>query len=523
MEIEAKYRAVKRIKAGQVEAVDLGSYTLGPRIKHNLRDTLLDTDDLAISLQQYALRIRRDGAQSFVTLKGPALVEGGTHKREEWEVLLDDGADTDLTTWPADIQERVQKLIKQKPLQPLIEIRNRRRSWDIFREEQRVGELVLDRGTIRAGKKKEQMHEIEVELKDEGTEEDLAAIVALLSATLPLEAEPRSKSKRGLALLSGEPAARLALNKAIHDATPMQADALLAEAGRSILAEHLLHLFDHLPIAREGSDPEGVHQTRVAMRRMRSVLAVLGETVYNPEQVRKLRKGLKALAGVQGPVRDADVFLMAFDEYAADITPEEQAELKPLYEIQHQRRQAGRQAMLKMFDSKNTARFLAELTHFVTTPGEGVLLRQKHEDAVPRQLVRDFASSILWNCYEDVRAYESAMADAPATTFHRMRIDVKRLRYNFNLFRLAFGEGFKKWRKILGDVQDHLGDLNDAAVATELLDEVLEAHPNNQALQAYHDSRVAIHDELWHGAPAAIAPLLDITFRKQLASLLAEL
>ncbi len=88
MEIEAKYRAVKRIKAGQVEAVDLGPYTLGPRIKHNLRDTLLDTDDLAISLQQYALRVRRDGALSFVTLKGPAIVEGGTHKREEWEVLV---------------------------------------------------------------------------------------------------------------------------------------------------------------------------------------------------------------------------------------------------------------------------------------------------------------------------------------------------------------------------------------------------------------------------------------------------
>jgi CHAD domain-containing protein len=72
--------------------------------------------------------------------------------------------------------------------------------------------------------------------------------------------------------------------------------------GAPIAAERwLLHLERHLPIARRGSDPEGVHQMRVAIARLR-VWLVLGGWHVLDDDLRWLRDGLAA-------VRDLDVQL----------------------------------------------------------------------------------------------------------------------------------------------------------------------------------------------------------------------
>lgn len=522
MEIEAKYRPLVQVRAKQLEALDLGAYKLGKRVKHEIHDTLFDTESLAIIEQKHALRVRRDGEQFILTLKGPSKTEGATHRREEWEVALSNGNHAP-EAWPGKIRKRVHALVGEEALQEIATIDNNRRTWDIYRKKKCVAELALDRGIIQANGSQLPMHEIEVELKKKGKEQDLAAIVELLKYNLPMVPESRSKSQRGFALIRGDDVTSFPLQAAI-DATPMEAGALLAEAGRSILAKHLQSLFYYLPIAREGSDPEGVHKSRVSMRRMRSVLEVMGKTVYEPEVVRELRKGLKKLAGIMGNVRDADVFLIAFDKYAEDLTAEERAGLEPLYQMQYQRRDSGRKAMLKTLDKPNTARFLARLTHFVTTPGEGVQLRKNHEYAIAPHQVRHLAGSILWQCYESVRSYEPVLATCPLDTVHRLRIEVKRLRYNIELFQNAMDK--KEVKRLLGivrDVQEHLGDLNDADVAVILLTEAIKEHPDNQAIRAYYQSRLDIRQELFQSAPEALSPLFDLSFRQQIAGMLAQL
>lgn len=522
MEIEAKYRPLMEVTAKQLEGLDLGAYKLAKRVKHEIHDTLFDTESLAIIEQKHALRVRRDGEQFILTLKGPNKTEGGTHRREEWEVILsnENHAPED---WPQQIRQRVHALVGEGALQEIGTIDNSRRTWDIYRKKKCVAELALDKGMIRANDLELPMHEIEVELKKKGKEQDLAAIVEFLKRQLPMVPESRSKSQRGLALIKGENAVTLPLQAAI-DATPMEAGALLAEAGRSILAKHLQSLFYYLPIAREGSDPEGVHKSRVSMRRMRSVLEVMGQTVYEPEVVRELRKGLKGLAGIMGNVRDADVFLIAFDKYAEELTPEERAGLEPLYQMQYQRRDAGRKAMLKTLDKPKTARFLARLTNFVTTPAEGVQLRKNNAYAIAPHQVRHLAGSILWQCYERVRSYELVLATCPLDTVHRLRIEVKRLRYNIELFRDGMNKKqVKRLLEIVRDVQEHLGDLNDADVAVILLTEAIKAHPDNEAIQAYYQSRLDIREELFQSAPEALTPLFDFSFRQQVAKMLAQL
>ncbi|HEU4743256.1 MAG TPA: CHAD domain-containing protein, partial [Meiothermus sp.] len=45
----------------------------------------------------------------------------------------------------------------------------------------------------------------------------------------------------------------------------------------------LLHLENHLPVARKGADPEGVHQVRVAGRRLRVWLELGGYQVLHDD------------------------------------------------------------------------------------------------------------------------------------------------------------------------------------------------------------------------------------------------
>lgn len=201
MEVEAKYRIEGRVRAAEIEALDFAPYRLGPRVVRRLHDTLLDTDALTLLRLRYALRVRHDGDDHVLTLKAPGTLIGDTHQRQEWEAVLSD--DPFLPkNWPADLRRRVQAVVGEADLRPVLTLRNHRRTWDLFLDGGRVAELALDHGIIRSDRGQAPIHEIEVEAKEEGTMSDLAAIAVILSAHLPLVAEPHSKSERGMALLT---------------------------------------------------------------------------------------------------------------------------------------------------------------------------------------------------------------------------------------------------------------------------------------------------------------------------------
>lgn len=520
MEIEAKFRAMKRIKAGDIEKLDLSPYLLGERETHDLRDTLLDTEIYAVRRAKHSLRIRYDNKVGLLTLKGPKKVEGATHTRAEIEVPLGDGEPLEPATWAREIGDPVQAIVGEMPLQRLMTIHNRRRTWDIYHNGAIVGEVALDRGKIVAGGASEKLHEVEIELKGDGTLTHLEQLMAKFTAQLPLAAEPLSKAQRAWMLWERMFLVDDALNNAA-ERTPMTPDASLAEAGRSVLATHLLKLRKALPIAEKGEDPEGVHQARVATRRFRAVLAQLGGVVYAPRQVEVLRRGLRKLARTLGVVRDADVFLLALDRYAANHEEPFRAGLQPLYDFVNHQREVGRAEMFALLDSHKHACLMDQLVAFVTIAGEGILAAEEAEGVAPSK-VQDFAGSMIWSRYEAVRSYESTIASADLPTLHQLRIEVKRLRYVLDLFSEALEES-KPLRQACADVQEHLGDLNDTAVALALLDTLDEQHDSTPALAEYRADLLKRQRALYDGTPEATAQVVGSAFREALAGMIAKL
>jgi inorganic triphosphatase YgiF len=201
MEIEAKYRLADPAQFIGIAALrTLGVYELHPHpLPENQHNTYYDTADRRFAAAQHSLRLRRIGDRAVVTLKGPKQVANGLHQREEWEFTHND---PDPQSWPAGpVRDLALQIKGDQALIALLTINTERQVIDVLHKEQRVAELCLDQGLIRAGERSAPICEIEIELHDDGMLADLEAIAAALAVHVPLEPENRSKLERGLALL----------------------------------------------------------------------------------------------------------------------------------------------------------------------------------------------------------------------------------------------------------------------------------------------------------------------------------
>ncbi len=75
MEIEAKYRVSAEDLDSVASLRQLGDYALSPALAPEQQEnTYYDTDDHRLTTARYGLRVRRVGARTLITLKGPAEV-----------------------------------------------------------------------------------------------------------------------------------------------------------------------------------------------------------------------------------------------------------------------------------------------------------------------------------------------------------------------------------------------------------------------------------------------------------------
>ncbi len=87
----------------------------------------------------------------------------------------------------------------------------------------------------------------------------------------------------------------------------LYADLTVSTAFEEILRHCLANVIDNEGAAISRADSEGVHQMRVALRRIPSALSVF-EKYFSPEDVRRLSEETKWLAACLGDALDWDVF-----------------------------------------------------------------------------------------------------------------------------------------------------------------------------------------------------------------------
>jgi inorganic triphosphatase YgiF len=424
-----------------------------------LRNTYYDTPHLTLHERGLALRVREAGHRFVQTVKAGGGASG-LFKRREWQQTVA-GPKPDLARIDdVVLRELLGDAVAR--LAPVFTAEVRRVTRTIQRGDAVRVEVAIDEGTVVTPKGSVPICEIEFELKN-GSPDALYELALALNEVAPLHLETKSKSDRGYALLSdSEPAWSRA------PALALEANTTGIDAFETILRHHLAHLLANEPAARDGSDPEGVHQVRVALRRLRSVL-VLFRPVLPPEAAQRLGEELRWLAGETGPARDLDVFLLELLRPVRKAMPEE-SDLESLESRAGAARIGAYERVRAAFDTGRYTALLLEVGRLAETRGwlGGLAPEMLARLEAP---ARDFASVLLAERHRKAKKRGRGFAKLSVEDRHRLRIGLKKLRYAADSFRSLYeGDATAAYMKRLSRLQDVLGHLNDIDIAGRLVE-----------------------------------------------------
>jgi CHAD domain-containing protein len=260
------------------------------------------------------------------------------------------------------------------------------------------------------------------------------------------------------------------MNKKSKKHAHFQTDLTVSETFQTILRHNLGYLEGWEQSARSPEDIEGVHQTRVTFRRMRSLL-----TIFRPAIPKKITaewgKTMRGLAGRLGKARDLDVFI---DEALGDIRGKlslpGEAGLETLV---RQKRDLAYEDVRRMFDSEQYARFKADFTQWIDRRAwEQGEFKEKQRKLLEGNVL-PFARKVLDMQERSVLETGAHVHKEAAEEMHRLRIECKKLRYAAEFFMPLFA-GMDEFIGHMKGLQDLLGVMNDVAVMRGLLDEVFE-------------------------------------------------
>ncbi|MCK0512190.1 CHAD domain-containing protein [Aromatoleum buckelii] len=413
-----------------------------------LDNTYFDTPELALKQRKVALRIRRHGRVRLQTVKCSAVSAGGLTQRPEWEQPYSGAFDFAAIDAP-----KVLKLLKrhEAALQPVFSTRFRRETR-LYAPREGVHILIMiDTGEVIAGEQREPICELELELV-EGEPLDLLLLASQLAADLPLLPNDVSKAERGYRLhLGGEPEAMRA------EASTIDANETPVEAFRTLASSCLRQWQANVSAAAHSSKPEFIHQLRVALRRLRSLLALFAPALP-ADFVADWRERLKHNADRFGDTRDLDVL---YDEVLAPVvagaTTEEPA-IRRLAGLALAARDEARDAAVHDLDLAAQGRLLIGFTAALHALPTNELI-----DAID---LRNFVRLQLTRLRKKVRRRFEAAADLVPAHLHALRIALKRLRYGVEFFAPLFpAKASRRYLERIVRAQDALGFVNDVDVA----------------------------------------------------------
>jgi triphosphatase len=265
--------------------------------RKHLKSVYYDTPERTLRCNGLSLRVRQSGARFVQTVKTDAVDD--PLRRGEWEARVSSLA-PDLALAMPFIAEKLHSHLEAQPLEAVF-------TADVHRHARMVDlpsgtvEIAFDRGVLTAGDRTLPVSEIELELKS-GSATAIYEIALRLAEHGAVKPSVRTKSARGFDLAADKPPSARRPRKLRLDAS-----VTLDEAFATILRSCFLHLLQSLPAAEDGRNPEGVHQLRVSLRRLRSALDLM-RSVGALSNLDALRSEARWLAQDLSAARDWDVF-----------------------------------------------------------------------------------------------------------------------------------------------------------------------------------------------------------------------
>lgn len=407
-----------------------------------LEAVYFDTADLRLARWGASLRHR---AGEGWTVKLAAGGEGDVLIRQE-QVYPGD----DPTYPPPPASELVRAFSRTSPLMPIAHVGTLRSPTELWTDEGvLVAEVVDDDVTVRHdGVVSGRFREVEVEMYEGCPDQVAEAIETRLRSAGAGVAAALAKHLRALgyaASPSGE------IEVPVLPPSPTAGDVI----GRAI-ATSVERLIRHDAVVRLDTDPEGVHQARVASRRLRSDLRTFAP-LLDPTWVETAREDLRWLGEVLGGARDTDVLLERLRGRVEGLPDLEQPGGAVVLDALTVADKEAHAAVLDALRSERYADLLEGLVVAANGPPLAASASVHAREALP-PLVRGPFRSLE-------KAVRRAGKDPSDEALHRIRICAKRARYAAEAVAPAVGAPASRFAEVAAELQGVLGEHQDAVVA----------------------------------------------------------
>jgi triphosphatase len=488
LKVELSKSDVERL-GGELPGGEIG---IGPPTRKKLRSVYFDTPEHGLHAAGISLLLRRQNGGWLQAVKADQRVEGGVSNPIELEAPVD-REEPDLgKIADKKVKRAVKKAAKGTTLKPVFETIVQRTTRTIKAQGSEI-ELAVDDGEVRAGDEAREVREAELELKA-GDAEGLLLAAEKLLAGHELKLSTHSNAERGY---------RLALQKKGTSAEPEKARAVrlarkdtCAKAFAGILQSAVRQILVNRETVLQTDDPDGAHQLRIGLRRLRSALRAL-RPLADRSSLRAFERSARDMGRCVGTLRDADVLISDIhapvEAAASDKTGF--AELLETLTRERQRRSDEVRAALR---GPSWTKLQLYLTLWPRTLAENPKLEKR---------IAGHARKVLGRAWRKAAKLGCNLGKLDAERRHEMRKSLKKLRYQAEFFAPLFGKrDTERFIERLKSLQDVFGYINDVRMAPKLVELQKQSNGGIDAAQAasyavgHHEAQAA---HVWRSAGEA--------------------
>lgn len=472
IETELKLRITPAHLAKLKRHALLREHQLARAVTRRLYNVYFDTPELDLHKSAMALRLRCKGRQCLQTLKGGGAIHAGLHQRNEWEVPVQGGA-LDFSAVVTAEWDELLPVAWRKRLKPVFVTDFMRSSRIVVWQGAHI-EVCMDQGQITCGERSHEICELELELKS-GSPQQLFGLALAILDIVPFEIEMVNKAEYGFRLLGG-----LTEQPYKSESPKLTVSDSLAQGLQAALWSCFQHLQKNWRGALAGEDADFLHQVRVALRRLRVLLHFM-QQLRDDETLGCFTAEVADLSVVLGQVRDWDVFIAQTLRPALKKSARRDGSSALLAES------LGRQAICHTALRAQAREMQRMMLRFALWM-YGDYWQQLDMD---ERHVVDLAAHRLNKLAHRFALMLVRLEQRDADHLHELRIMAKKLRYSAEFFAGWFdATHVASFLNALGEVQQVLGNINDATVAYRLLDELVAAGVSPD--RAEHRARDAI-------------------------------
>jgi len=248
----------------------------------------------------------------------------------------------------------------------------------------------------------------------------------------------------------------------------------LADWAYLAVDKHFKKVLKHEAGVLENKDIEELHQMRVGMRRLRSSIDGFAIVLKLPNKANTIQVG--KIARILGELRDLDVMNEVLQSFVPQIPQQENKELESVFKILGTERKRSFKKVKAGLSSGQYLELKDGFNEWLKSPYYSRMSELSITAILPDLLLPQLSRFFLYPTWylSEVTHDDLKELNEYSESFHSLRKEAKRLRYNLELFNEGSSESYQYYLQEISQIQTILGNIQDDFILRQFLKDILE-------------------------------------------------